>query len=323
MHIEDLVSVIIPIYNVEKYVRRCIDSILMQTYYNIELLLIDDGSTDASLAICNEYADKDNRIKVFHQENSGVSVARNVGLDNATGKHVIFVDADDWVSPDSIHEMIVEKEKMSAQLLICEYEKCKDFFVIKERSKEITIRLDKNTAYRKIINPYGFYGSVWAKVFSLDLIREKNIRFDSNLTIGEDLWFVFQYMEYIESFCYNAKKVYYYYENQESALRRKRGADFEKRLDILKVYRKILSMPNIEKEPYYKRVVSIYVRELCDWYCTAYYYKRHDMTLEIKEYIKKYIIIFFSDNTFTIKIKFVAILKCIVPKIMFYLKNKG
>ena len=92
-----MISIIVPIYNREKYLSECIDSILVQSYSDFEVLLIDDGSTDRSGEICDEYAQKDARIRVFHKENGGVSSARNVGLDNATGEWIAFVDSDDWV----------------------------------------------------------------------------------------------------------------------------------------------------------------------------------------------------------------------------------
>ncbi len=93
------ISVIVPVYNVEQYLPRCIDSILAQTFTDFELLLIDDGSRDNSGKICDEYAEKDSRIRVFHKENGGVSSARNVGLDNTCGEYVSFIDSDDWIGP--------------------------------------------------------------------------------------------------------------------------------------------------------------------------------------------------------------------------------
>ena len=98
---KDLISVIVPIYNVEKYLRRCVDSILNQTYKNLEVVLVDDGSPDACPAICDEYAQKDKRIKVVHKQNGGVSSARNTGLDFATGDYIAFVDRDDYIEVDN------------------------------------------------------------------------------------------------------------------------------------------------------------------------------------------------------------------------------
>lgn len=104
------ISIIVPVYNAERYLHKCIDSILNQTYNDIELLLINDGSTDLSGVICDEYAQNDNRIRVLHKENSGVSATRNIGLDNITGEYVTFIDADDWIETSMLND-VYEKIK--------------------------------------------------------------------------------------------------------------------------------------------------------------------------------------------------------------------
>ena len=104
-NIKDMVSVIIPVYNAEKYLHRCIDSILAQTYTDFELLLINDGSNDGSGMICDAYAAKDSRVRVFHKENGGVSSARNIGIDNAAGVYISFVDADDELLLNALEKM--------------------------------------------------------------------------------------------------------------------------------------------------------------------------------------------------------------------------
>ena len=103
------ISVIVPVYNTEKYLHRCVDSILAQTFTDFELLLIDDGSTDSSGAICDEYAQKDSRVRVFHKENGGVSSARNLGLDKAKGKWVTFVDSDDWIKESFLNKLYINE----------------------------------------------------------------------------------------------------------------------------------------------------------------------------------------------------------------------
>ena len=107
------ISVIIPVYNAEKYLRRCVDSILAQIFTDFELLLIDDGSKDKSGVICDEYAKKDNRVKVFHKENGGVSSARNLGLDNARGEWIGFIDSDDMVKPEYLDGLIRYQSRSS------------------------------------------------------------------------------------------------------------------------------------------------------------------------------------------------------------------
>ena len=113
------ISVIVPAYNAEKYLRRCIDSILVQTFTDFELLLVNDGSIDRTDTICNEYAVKESRIRVFHKKNGGVSSARNLGLDNAKGKYVMFVDSDDYMLSDMSELMISTLNAKNADLVIC------------------------------------------------------------------------------------------------------------------------------------------------------------------------------------------------------------
>ncbi len=112
-----MISVIVPVYNVEPYLRKCLDSIVNQTYRNLEILVIDDGSADGSGAICDSFAEKDERVVVFHTENRGLSAARNLGLDNATGDWIGFVDSDDWIEPDMYEVLIKRVEETKADVV--------------------------------------------------------------------------------------------------------------------------------------------------------------------------------------------------------------
>ena len=123
MNVNPKISVIVPVYNTEKYLKRCIDSILAQSYSDFELLLIDDGSTDASPAICDEYATNDSRVRVFHKPNGGVSSARNLGLDNARGEWIAFVDSDDWIESEMLYLFISKAEKTDSDIVFCNH-KC-------------------------------------------------------------------------------------------------------------------------------------------------------------------------------------------------------
>ena len=117
-----LVSIVVPVYNVEKYLKRCVDSIINQSYNNIEILLVDDGSTDSSGKICDDYLKKDSRIKVIHKQNGGLSDARNFGIDKSTGDYLSFIDSDDWIEKDMImnlfNSIINEKSDISIEFMI-------------------------------------------------------------------------------------------------------------------------------------------------------------------------------------------------------------
>ena len=113
---EDLISVIVPIYNVESYLEQCIKSIINQTYKNIEIILIDDGSTDKSPKICDKYKQKDSRIIVVHKQNTGVSATRNIGLELSKGKWIAFVDSDDWIEKEYLEELLLNAKKEKADI---------------------------------------------------------------------------------------------------------------------------------------------------------------------------------------------------------------
>ena len=120
------ISIIIPVYNVENYIERCIDSLISQSYINLEIILVDDGSTDKSGEICDRYAVVDNRIKVIHIKNSGRGEARNIGLSQANGQYIGFVDSDDWVEKDLYKYLIENIEETKADISICAYYECLD-----------------------------------------------------------------------------------------------------------------------------------------------------------------------------------------------------
>ena len=128
------VSVIIPVYQAEKYLVRCVDSVTNQTYKNIELLLIDDGSTDNSLSICHRLAEKDSRIRVFYHRNMGVAATRNKGIDYATGQFIYFLDSDDWINENTIYDMVTSLNENNADLCICGF-----YYVSDKTEKECCI----------------------------------------------------------------------------------------------------------------------------------------------------------------------------------------
>ncbi|MBR4996071.1 MAG: glycosyltransferase family 2 protein [Alistipes sp.] len=200
------ISVIIPVYNTEKYLPHCIDSILAQTYTDFELLLIDDGSKDSSGVICDEYATKDSRVRVFHKENGGVSSARNWGLDNANGEWITFVDSDDYLNIEAIEQMLSNKGE---DLVVCSYQE----FGIDNRINKLD-----DTCYNRtsIIPKLGelmsnvAFMTPWGKLFKMDLIKSYNLRFAKDISFGEDTLFVYKYLLYTKSFMTQSNVVYRY-----------------------------------------------------------------------------------------------------------------
>lgn len=188
-----LVSVITPVYNAEKCLERCIDSILKQSYSNFELLLIDDGSTDASGRICDQYAKTDSRIKVFHKRNGGVSSARNIGLRNVKGEWVTFIDSDDWVHPLYL-EKLLGAEKNGVDLIISN---CNV-----DVSEESSCKLIDGMNYSLIFfEDVSCYTVPWGKLYKANIIHDNNILFKEYMHLGEDAVFIYIYMIYSQLVC--------------------------------------------------------------------------------------------------------------------------
>lgn len=189
------ISVIVPVYNVEKYIRRCIDSILLQAYTNFELLLVNDGSTDNSGKICDEYAKIDQRIKVFHKQNGGVSSARNLGLDKAIGEWIAFVDSDDYITKSYL-ENLIKEVKSNDCIVISNYHHCNKPPMMQLEN----INLSRENMVRYFFDYHIFNLSVpYSKLFNTHIINQNKIRYPLGIHMGEDGIFMAQYLNCISS----------------------------------------------------------------------------------------------------------------------------
>lgn len=198
---DKLVSVIVAVYNIEEYLPRCVDSILAQTYEKLEIILVDDGSTDKSGAICDAYAGKDERIRVIHKRNGGLSDARNAGMDTASGEYIGFVDGDDWVDREMYRAMYEACEKENAQIAACRYKQITKSGVV-DASTGNSVSLSKTEALEIYVcgdDRYLIYNSVWSKLFSAELIRGMRFPVGKN---SEDIMFT------TRAFCQMNRLVY-------------------------------------------------------------------------------------------------------------------
>lgn len=197
-------SVIIPVYNTEKYLSRCVDSVLGQGFTDFELLLIDDGSTDSSGIICDQYAKRDSRVHVFHKENGGASSARNMGLDNAKGEWVTFVDSDDYVL-DNYFSFSCEED---IGLFVHNWKFANG--TVKDRYEPCVI--DENTYYQFLKNNIhtDAFRTVCCFFFKREILNDNNIRFDDRFKLGEDTLFVLDYYKYIETIQIMGNSCYIY-----------------------------------------------------------------------------------------------------------------
>lgn len=245
-----MISVIVPVYNVEKYLDNCVESIVNQTYKDLEIILVDDGSPDNCPVMCDEWAKKDDRIKVIHKENGGVSSARNIGLDNVTGEYIGFVDSDDYLK-SNMYELLIENlTATNSDISVC------STFLVDENNN---IKAD-NIFESQVLNQeeavkflsYKMNNSLWNKLFKKDMF--KGCRFDEGHTFGEDHLILLQVLKNVNRVSFISDSLYYYVQRSNSTT----GSKFSKR-SFDQVYMKD-ALYNYVKENYL--YVSEYYRKL-------------------------------------------------------------
>jgi len=215
-------SVIMPVYNVAPYLPTMVDSVLAQTYRDFELIMVDDGSTDGSAALCDDYATRDARVRVIHKENGGVSTARNMGIEAAHGEYIYFADADDYLYSEALETMM--REIGNRDFLVMEYLKgTRDEF--EERSKERVATIharqtadDLEGLCHLFLGMLDHVGYLWSSLMRRDIIIAGNLRFDQNLRLAEDLAFLQTYIRYIRSAARIDYQGVYYMQNDNSAV---------------------------------------------------------------------------------------------------------
>ncbi len=214
----ELISVIVPVFEVEKYLRECIESILNQTYTNLEIILVDDGSPDKCGEICEEYAKTDNRIIVIHQENKGLSSARNRGLDIATGDYIGFVDSDDKIAPDMFEILLNNLKQYDADISICGfYRLYEDGRCIKEKQSVQGVRLlDRDEALLHLLEDKDMHSHVWNKLFKHDFWKDVRFPVGRNL---EDVATTYLLFDNAEKIVTCDTPLYYYVQRPDSIIR--------------------------------------------------------------------------------------------------------
>ena len=290
------ISIIIPVYNVDKYIKKCLDSIVEQTHKNLEIILIDDGSSDNSGKICDEYSKKNKRIKIFHQKNSGVSVARNKGIDNATGDYIMFVDPDDWIELNACEKLLNKIKKDDLDILVFNF--YKEYIHSSEKHKRYKFN-DRKTIIEKLqakilapsmkipqfdIQGVGF---TWNKIVSAESIRNQKFPFEGKKAIFEDVVFYYNLLEKVKKVEICNEYLYHYRVLNNSATRGY-NKDF---LDISDEFFKNINnlSKNHKEDIYFKK--SLYIRIISN-FCTALnvYFNNNNLKLnlfQIKKMIKK------------------------------------
>lgn len=231
----DLISVIVPVYNAEKYLDRCIKSIISQTYQNFELILIDDGSTDNSLDICKGFAS--DKITVIHKKNEGVSLARNKGIELSKGQFIVFCDSDDNISEDYLQTLYSCSANNPSLLPVSSinyiYENSD---IIIRKSQEDTLKAEEF----HLLYQSGLFNSPCNKMYQSKIIKENGILFNTNISVGEDAIFNLDYIKYIKGFFIIKKPLYNYYIKNQYSL--DSTYDKERFIAIRTMYNKFMSI---------------------------------------------------------------------------------
>ena len=241
----DKISIIVPCYNAEKWIEETLQSLMNQTYSNLEILVVDDGSTDDSCKVVQSLLNKDDRVKLITKQNGGVSDTRNIGIEKATGEYVAFIDADDWVELDAYEKMLKKIKSENADIVFCGFTRFFPTKGTKLEHKETSFSvLEKNphnyhpffystssTREGDVLYTKDIHGACWRSLFKRDILIEKNIRFHTDLRFAEDQIFVLEYLSVIKKVSYvdesllwyraNTKKWVYHnlYENDMNLLR--------------------------------------------------------------------------------------------------------
>lgn len=258
----NLISIIVPIYNAERYLKQLLDSICNQTYSNYELLLINDGSTDNSEQICLDYTENNLKIKYYKQDNSGVSSTRNYGLSLINGKYICFVDADDILSKDYLMDFVKIIEEKKCQLCCCKYEKFSDEKLLNSEEDILPLienEYENNTKYNLLFEQYGGY--LWNKIFLSDIIIKNKIKFKEDIYMTEDMLFVFNYLKYVKK-ANGINKSNYKYRIINSSASKKLSN--RKWFSIFKTFDIILNNQKLYDNQFFSKVLYSYLFYLCE-----------------------------------------------------------
>lgn len=286
---EKTISIIIPAYNAEKKLGECIESIEAQTYRNIEIIIINDGSKDNTKIICSEKADKYNNIIVINQENKGVSLTRNVGIDKATGDYIMFVDSDDFIEKNMLESMLKKNEY---DLVISNYKKYYNKNRIINNEAIVNKEYSKSTFLKEFWTLYNanLINSPCFRLYKNDIIKNENIRFNSNYELGEDLIFNLEYIDKCERISVINEYLYNYRYSEQSLTTKYRENYLEIQYELIEYIRNFLVKNNALNENHKKNLEKL----TCDVIISAIqnlFLKSSKLTnkekkLKLNEYLK-------------------------------------
>lgn len=319
-----MISIIIPIFNAEQYLENCLESVMRQSYKDFECILVDDGSNDNSLKICQSYSLRDQRFRVFHKSNGGVSSARNVGIEQARGEYLYFIDSDDALFCNAL-EVLLSHMNDGIDLVFSGYVICdndgKEYAV---RKKPLSVIVPVKKAFDILAYPQKYYitlGMPWINLFRKSIIWDNNIRYDERFSIYEDLLFLTKYMTACGNGVafYNAPSVYLYYYKRPSGIMNTRSNSFQMRtllaLDVRISILKVSSAYGLSSKMIFQSKLAVFYtfNNLIDY---LYRFNHMDLEYELREKVNEVLspmeFVFFELRD---KIKrIVSYIRCMIAK---------
>lgn len=284
------ISIIMPVYNKEKYLYKSIKSILNQTYENFELIIVNDGSTDNSSSICHKFEQEDSRIKIIDIENNGVSNARNIGIKNANGQYIQFIDADDYIDKYILEDLVNLSEKYNTDIIITEIKKVD---LKSNKSKEILLPFsglksidDMMDNFAQVQKETGIYGCVSNKFIRKSIIDEYGLKFDKRLWLAEDLDFYLELYKYVTN-VYFCNKAYYYYvqEAENSSTTSDKKHDYLQQAEIIIKEKEMLDYKNALNKNNLEVVNSIITNFIMSYIHQQFNYKYHQFIKDLDSII--------------------------------------
>lgn len=318
-----LVSVVVPVYNVEKYLSRCIDSISRQSYSNLQIILVDDGSKDNSAVICDEYSKKDTRISVIHKTNGGLSDARNVGIDNAKGDYICFIDSDDFVRETYVEDLLNAILKYNADIAVCLFEK--------GNSDKFNDVVENNQQNEIVLNNIGALNKLYDEVLNVNMVVAWNKLYSKNLfykirfpvgKIHEDEFTTPKLLFEADKIVVINKKDYYYFQSPNSIMR----SEFKiNRLDALEAFEERINLFNQKGlNELANKTLSAYIYILIRYICIIdnlndkkYQKAKNTLIKKLKD-TRKFV---FNRKKVSIKQKIQILIFSISPKVFIYIRN--
>lgn len=315
-----MITLVIPVYNMEQYLPRCMKTVLVQTRRDFEVVLVDDGSTDCSGKMCDEYAKEyTNLITVVHKQNGGLSSARNAGIDAAKGEYIVFPDPDDWLEPDYVASFLELLDQYNSDLnCVGHYVEFDDRRVSANEGCSFT-QLNQTEARRALLINPKISGFAWNKLYKLDIIRDNGLRFLDDVGTTEDLDFSYRYLTYCKNVCFAPnKRVYHYYQRPGAATH----SGFTKhKLNSIHTYEKIIADTD---DAVLRRAAEILI---CDtainllWAYKNAKAKDKDSYQKLKNYLKQKLSVYLNSSEVSRGRKLQAIIVKMSPSLYCMIKN--